>query len=115
MLVTAKQVSEIARNIIDTYDYDYVGIRIHDGNADVSIGQTMTYISHVWVDGEMTDDMLDGVCAVSVKLAARYKLSFGAYVGSTILILGSNRADSGEDDGEIIMYAPTVLDIMEAK
>lgn len=113
MMITAKQISDIAKQVNEQgYDFDYVGLRVQESDFGMAVGMTVEYVSNVWVDGEQTDDCLDGVCAVDAKLAAGYTLGFGAYIGDTIVVLGSNSCTRGEDDGEIIMRLPVVIDII---
>ena len=107
---TIKQIAEAQTARLS--EWDYVGVRVQESAYGVQIGDTMTHESNVWLDGEMTDEMLDGVSAVSVKLA-RHMNDFESYTGDVAIILGSNRASYGEDETEIIMRRPTVLEIIQ--
>ena len=109
----AKRIKQIAQVVYPRYQdqYDYIGIRIQDHTYDVQVGDTLTHLSNVWIDGEMFDNPLDGVCAVSAAQAIRYPLRHGSYSGNVALVLGSYHASYGEDDGEIIMDRPVVLEI----
>jgi hypothetical protein len=40
---------------------------------------------------------------------------YEGYLGDTILVLGSNNAEGGNDPGEIVMIEPKVLDIIDAE
>lgn len=117
-LVSAKQINDIAKAVMQQdYDYDYIGLRIQESDYGLTIGQEINHRSRIWDDGDMTGDELDGVCAVDVRAAAKRTLSFGYYSGNVVLVLGSNRRESGEDDGEIILKSsygqnPVVLDII---
>jgi hypothetical protein len=118
MLITAAQLSEIAKTVVtQDYEFDNIGLRIQESDYGLTIGQEIDHCSRHWDDGEMTDEEIDGICAVDAELAVKYKLSFGGYIGNVILVLGSNCAKSGEDDGEIILESsygsnPVILDII---
>lgn len=117
-MTTAEQIHEIAKDVMGKgYDFDYIGIRIQEDAYGAQPGREIDHCSHVWDDGEMLDEETNGVCAVSATLAAKKVLGFGAYSGNVILVIGSNSAESGEDDGEIILRdaygsAPVILDII---
>ena len=90
--------------------YAYIGIRIQDESYGLHVGQTVEHNSHVWIDGDETDTELDGVCAISTAV-----INFvdTMYFGDTVIVLGSDAAEYGEDLGEIIMKDAVVLDIIE--
>jgi len=111
MITTAKQIHEIAKTLPD-YDYDNVGLRVQESDYGMIVGDKVSHFSQVWVDGDMTEELLEGICCIGASEAARRTLSFGAYSGNVILVLGSNRADSGEDDGELILWDAIILDII---
>lgn len=106
---TIKQIA--AAQTAHLSEWDYVGVRVQEDAYGVQVGDTMTHESNIWIDGEMTDETLDGVSAVSVKLA-KHMNDFESYTGDVAIILGSNRASYGEDETEIIMRAPVVLGIV---
>ena len=117
-MITAKQITDIAKQVIENhYAFDYIGLRIQDSDYGVHAGQPIEYQSRVWVDGDMMDEEVNGICAVDARQAARHELSFGGYIGNVVLVIGSNSGSSGEDDGEIILRPasgkyPVVLDII---
>jgi len=111
MITTAKQIHDIARNL-QTYDYGYVGLRAQESDYGMTVGDKADHQSTLWDDGEMTEDLLDGICCISAREAARRVLSFGAYMGNVIIVLGSNHSEHGEDDGELILRDAVVLDII---
>lgn len=90
--------------------YAYIGIRVQDDAYGLHVGQTVEHSSHVWVDGEDTEDELDGVCAINYE-AIRFVNA--EYFGDTIIVLGSQNAEYGEDVGEIIMQDAVVLAVVE--
>lgn len=119
-LVNAKEIHEIAKKVVaKDYDFDYVGLRMQEETFGLKIGDEITHESHHWNDGEMLEETTDGICAVDAKQASKRVLQFGAYEGNVILVIGANRAELGDDDGEIIMHSmygkyPVILDIINA-
>lgn len=55
--------------------------------------------SHVWDDGEMTDEMLKGTCVIQDTHISRI---VGIYPGTPYIVCGYN-AGYGEDAGEVIL------------
>lgn len=93
--------------------FAYLGVRVQDETYGLTVGDKIVHSSRVWVDGVETDDELDGVCATMYNDGVY--LSQNQYLGKYVLLLGDNRIDHGEDDGEIIMYCPTVLAIWKVE
>ena len=113
-MTTYKQLNEIIKNInSNDYDYDYVGLRVQT-EANIKIGEILYHKSNVWDNGEMTSTKLDGVSTIDIN-ATLPNIDYAGYFGKTILMLGSDKATMGEDAGEIIMYNPVVLDIIEGE
>ena len=117
-VVTAKEIHWIAKRVAHYYDeFEYVGLRVQDGTYGLKIGDEVTHLSRRWVDGEMTDEILDGICAIDAQSAAGRVLDFGAYEGNVVLVLGGSYCEDGEDDREIILtsswgYPVVVVDII---
>jgi len=109
-----KEIYEIAQKVKDISNYDYIGIRVQE-DFNEKIGDTLTHRSFVWVDGEETTELLNGVCAVDVnRLNHTFAIGNGAYSGDVVLILGCNGyCDRGEDVAEIIMENPIIIDIIK--
>lgn len=111
-MITIKQVKEIANEVAKTTSYKYVGIRVQESTHGAEIGKIIEHNSNAWNDGEMLEEKLSGLCAVK---AGKYQINpidkFSGYEGDTILVLGSNKAKKGYDEGEIIMTTPIVLEI----
>jgi hypothetical protein len=93
-------------------EYDYVGFRVEMSPISYKIGDIITKRSRVWVDNEPTNEYLSGVCAVNSE---KINLTGYGYEGDTILILGSNNAEGGNDLGEMVLIEPVVLDIIDAE
>ena len=86
------------------YDYNYVAIRVCPDMVEV--GQILEP-SFVWVDGEITDEELEGTCGIGINS----KASCG-YFGKCMAIIGGYDAEYGEDDGEIIIKDAEVIAIL---
>lgn len=104
--------AEAIKNIInrieeieDAYDYGYIGIRVSEN--EFTEGEILDN-SFVWVDGKMTDEELDGTCAIMLKDA---KLA-NAYLGDHVAIIGGNNMEYGQDLGEIILRDAEVLEVL---
>lgn len=119
-MITADDIKRIAMQVAGRYEgYEYIGLRVQESTHGLSVGDEITHESNVWDDGEMLEETVGGICAVSAKLAAQYTLRFGSYPGSVVIVVGANSAEYGNDDGEIIMKwasgeYPIVLDIINA-
>lgn len=118
-MVTHQQLRDIAIEVIKKdYEYDHVGLRVQESDYGVTIGDQVTHRSYHWIDGDMTDEEIDGICAIDAEQAAARKgTHYSGYIGNTVLVLGSNSAMWGEDIGEIILQPaygndPTILDII---
>ena len=79
--------SEAIKNIInrieeieDAHDYGYIGIRVSEN--EFTEGEILDN-SFVWVDGKMTDEELDGTCAIMLKDANLAN----SYVGDHVAII----------------------------
>ena len=119
--MTAEQV----KKIIDDGKYDFYGIR-SDETIAYNIGDTC-FESHQWWqdepengDMEYNEDMqcwdggeLPGTCALEVSsnsnIAEILDYSRRCYGGKYITLIAGNRAEYGNDDGEIIIANATVL------
>lgn len=90
-------------------EYECVGIRVQEDSYGQRVGDVMDHNSRVWIDGDETEEELDGVCAIKSNMTG----VACEYFGNTVLVLGSNCYTYGEDAGEVIMQEPTVLAIIE--
>lgn len=95
------RIDEIKENA----EYEYIGVRVQEN--EFAEGETLDN-SFVWVDGEMTDDELDGTCAVRLEDA---ELANG-YFGDHVAIIGSNSMEYGQDLGEIILRDAEVMEVI---
>lgn len=112
--LTIAEIREAAKK----YEGEYEVIAIRTQEVDpFEIGE-MNHKSQVWEDGEETDENLDGVCATDigsfgVKMHSNeYDHRSGFYFGEYQAIIGGNHYKLGEDDGEVIISDPVVLEII---
>ena len=104
--------AEAIKNIIDRIneikenaEFEYIGVRVQEN--EFAEGEILDN-SFVWVDGEMTDEELDGTCAVKLEDA---ELANG-YFGEHVAIIGSDSMEYGQDLGEIILRDAEVLEVL---
>jgi len=91
-------------------EYAYIGIRVQEEAYGAKVGEAVDHCSKVWIDGDETDEELDGVCAMN---ASQLGCVGCEYFGNVVLVLGADRVDYGEDAGEIIMQDATILAVIE--
>lgn len=95
------RVEEIRENC----DYEIIGVRVQEN--EFTEGEILDN-SFIWIDGEMTDEELDGTCAVKLEDAELAKGYFGEHVA---IIVGESFT-YGEDLGEIIIRNAEVLEVI---
>ena len=91
--------------IRDDSEYEYIGVRVQEN--EFTEGEVLDN-SFVWVDGEMTDEELDGTCAVKLEDAELAN----SYFGNHVAIIGSNSMEYGQDLGEIILRDAEVIEVI---
>lgn len=99
-----QRAKEIAEEL--SWAYEVVGVRVQE--VPFELGE-MNHVSKVWVDGDETEDDLDGVCAQAVNTLGKYD---NQYFGDHIAIVVGNEYSYGEDPGEIIIRDPVVAAIL---
>ena len=100
-----KNIMNRIEEIKENAEYEYIGVRVQE--KEFEEGEFLDN-SFVWVDGEMTDEELDGTCAVRLEDA---ELANG-YFGDHVAIIGSNNMEYGQDLGEIILRDAEVLEVI---
>lgn len=105
---------EAIQNIIDRIEeikdeceYEYIGIRIQEN--EFTEGEILDN-SFVWVDGECTDEELDGTCAINLD-DAKLALENG-YYGEHVAIVAGDHREWGQDEGEVIIREATVIEVL---
>lgn len=106
MKITSKMI-ERTKELADElfYDYEVVGIRVQE--VPFELGD-MEHRSYVWVDGDETDEELNGVCVIKAEFAELASIYFGDHVA----VIAGNSYSYGEDDGEIIIEDPVVVEVL---
>lgn len=95
-----------------TCEYGWVGIRVQEVPFELG---AMSHESVVWVDNEMTDEGLGGVCAIKCDVSNvedRLNYATKTYFGSHVAIITGNRALYGDDLNEIILMDAKVVHII---
>ncbi len=92
------------------YENEFVGIRTQDETSEV--GECCKE-SNIWVDGEPTEETLNGTCCTSCRSERDIEKHLKLYYGETVILIGGQRMEYGEDDGEMIIENAKVLAIVE--
>jgi len=91
--------------------YEFVGLRtVEDGHDPLEE-------SKVWIDGEITEDGVGGVCATDVDEFTAYaqhnmaekNYRVGFYFGENTYIVAGNKSSYGDDLGEIVIEDAIVI------
>ena len=91
--------------IRENSEYEYIGVRVQEN--EFTKGEILDN-SFVWVDGEITDEEVDGTCAVKLEDAELAK----GYFGDHVAIIGGDYMEYGQDLGEIIIRDAEVLEVL---
>lgn len=75
--------------------FGHFGVRTQEEPFEMG---RIKHLSHQWVDDEVTDEILDGICTVMPEW---YKP--GTYYGDHVAIIAGNNVDYGQDPGELII------------
>jgi hypothetical protein len=98
------------RQAISEYDYSHYGLRVLEDLPDdaETIGP-----SRRWDDNDPTDEYLEGTSVIAVDghtIEKALKLAT-SYYGRYVVLVGSDaHAGYGEDEGEILLEDPIVLE-----
>lgn len=90
--------------------YSHFGYRIVAADSDdynSKIGDTLEP-SHVWDNGEYTDDLQNGTACIDPKQLS----SAQKYYGDRVLVIASDSREWGNDPGEMILRDAKVIDII---
>jgi len=100
---------------VERDDHDYYGLRIEHGRR-FATGDELPD-SRVWVDGEETDETLDGVATLRLPHdpdddeIAKVLSEIGSYYGDALVLVGGTFGGYGEDVGEAIIRDAICLEI----
>ena len=113
--------SQQIEKLINQNTYAWYGLRVIPMEAEVPKTGDVLEPSFVWNNGRITEERLHGTSAAEVKAndvsSAFRKLGIGGagpngyYFGNHVVLIGSDEASSGEDDGELILKDPVVLGV----
>lgn len=113
MKLTSEMIEKAIAAIEADETHEIFGIRTQE--IPFEMGE-IDHKSLVWVDGEMTDEELDGVCATVIKpdniAKSLSRHASEGYEGGHIAILAGGYSVAGEDPSEIIMENPDVIAIL---
>jgi hypothetical protein len=103
----------------DDWECDVLGLRVVDSDYrgySYRVGRIVPR-SWNWVDGDHTNERLDGTCCISLARIANSVPNavddFGGYSGRRIWLLGGGWSSGGEDPGEIIIRDAKILKIID--
>lgn len=99
---------------IDRGGYGYYGIRIDD-DAIYNVGDLVA-TSRVWLDNEPTADCLDGTCCVGIAYVEDIDKAIktaNTYCGDHVYLIGGDRLEYGEDEGEYIIKDAVVVAVLQ--
>lgn len=109
--MTVAELKEMIDNNDWDIEYGKFGIRIQELPFELG---AMDHNSMVWVDGEETDEELDGVCAIDLDSPEVVEaLNGNGYFGSYIALIASDSYEYGFDSGEVILKDAEVLYIIK--
>ena len=106
----SEKLMNIKKELEETGEYKgftYIGIRVQED--EFSLGE-LDHNSRVWVDGEITEEELCGVCALDIrKFDETVK---NCYFGDHMALIASDSAMMGGDDYEIIIENAEVIEVL---
>ena len=95
----------LVKNGYDKHEHVARGIRMDD--KLFVLGETVPN-SRIWVDGEPTDQYLDGVSVIGYPITTD-----GLYVYDHAYLVEGDAREFGEDDGELILRNARVIAILD--
>jgi hypothetical protein len=108
---------ELCQNFIEENSgYEFFGIRADD--RQFTVGDVLP-ISYVWDDGKITDERLDGTCAIKLYDYWTEKYNDDAeslinnYPFDHVYIITSKGCQEGGDRDELIMYEAVVVFVIK--
>ena len=107
MKLTAELKDQI-KAIAEEYSWDYAVIAIRVQEVPFALGQ-IDHHSKVWVDGDETDEELNGICGTKVECLDYIS---GFYGGDHLAVIGGHTFEYGEDAGEVIIADAEVIEII---
>ncbi len=90
------------------WEWGAVGIRTQE---EPFAPGPIDHVSHVWIDGEDTGEELEGICAIEIG-ALKWAALASRYYGRHVAIVCGDSCSWGEDEGEIIIQNPVVVEVL---
>lgn len=109
MKLTSDIMSQV-KAIVDEHGWEYEKYAIRIQEVPFELGK-IDHVSHVWVDGDETEDKLSGLCCTMTNCMEQ-SVRNGEYFGNYMAVIGGNSYEYGEDIGEIIISDPVVIAII---
>jgi hypothetical protein len=109
-------VSEI-KAVASKYKKDYKVVAIRTQEEPFELGN-MSHLSHVWVNGDDTGKLINGICATTIRSDSvvmhsdEHTCHTGYYYGNYQAIICGNNYKYGADKGEVIISDPVVVEII---
>lgn len=97
----AEQIMTVVQQARQDEVAEWIGLRVDD-EVDLQVGQILDG-SRIWIDGEPTEETLDGTCAIDTANLGRALRLAASYFGDRVSIIVGTYAQAGEDDCEIII------------
>lgn len=107
---TTEEIIAKAEELLDTIDQQFIGVRTQEQPFELG---PIDHVSQVWVDGDETDEELDGICVTAIgdgpwaESDVRQHASDHDPVGpyypfDHVALIAYDRCSYGEDEGEVI-------------
>lgn len=127
-MTVIKNINELMTTI-ENGKYNYYGLRGASENDINNISRGYLDCSYDWVDNEITDEQLNGTCAIGVneylsedELENRYNRAKDNYAAcngtTTVLLIADDHQEYGNDEDEVILgsdgygaYVVAVIDL----
>lgn len=113
MKPTTEQIISKLEELEATDEHTYFGVRTQEVPFELG---TCDHVSMVWVDGEETEEELDGLSVTAwngnnVEDIKKHssEASWDMYFGDYVAIIGYETYEYGEDLGEVIASDPEVV------
>lgn len=100
------EIIEQVNSIIEEQGWEYSKCAIRIQEVPFELG-AIDHISHVWIDGDETEEELPGICCTVIE-----RMKSNEYFGNHMAVIGGNNYEYGEDVGEIIISDPVVIAII---
>lgn len=110
--MTINEIRKIAEKYED--EYEYVAIRTQEEPFEIGV---IEHVSSLWDNGDETEVKLNGISGTMVKSEAVQMhcdkgYRYGHYFGDHHAIICGNRAEYGDDVGEVVISDAVVVEVL---